>query len=279
MDIFDVTTETCNRDGICAAVCPSGLILMGEDRYPRPVAEADEVCIRCGHCVAACPTGSFSHRDMPLGQFAPVQDELQPTAGQCEHFLRNRRSIRVYKEKNVSKDEIEKLIQIARHAPSGHNSQCVEWLVLADKDELGKLAGVVADWMRWMIDNMPEFAASMHLARTVGRWDQGTDVILRNAPVLIVAHAEKDNRMAPAACTIALTYLELAATSLGLGCCWAGYFNAAATNFPPMMKALSLPGGHQSFGAMMVGYPKFKYHRLPVRKRPRIAWRLSEEKQ
>ena len=49
MDIFDVNMETCNRDGICAAVCPSVLIPMGKDGYPVPVAEADEVCIRCGH--------------------------------------------------------------------------------------------------------------------------------------------------------------------------------------------------------------------------------------
>jgi len=129
--------------------------------------------------------------------------------------------------------------------------------------------------MRWMIDNMPEFAAAMHLARTLGRWEEGIDVILRNAPILIVAHAEKENRLAPATCTIALTYLELAATSMGLGCCWAGYFNAAATSFPPMMEALSLPGGHQAFGSMMVGYPKFKYHRLPSRKPPQITWRFS----
>ena len=124
-----------------------------------------------------------------------------------------------------------------------------------------------------MIGNMPELAASMHMDKTLQRWEDGNDVILRDAPVLIVTHAEKDNRAAPSTCTIALTYLELAAISMGLGCCWAGYFNAAATTFPPMMEALSLPRGHQCFGAMMVGYPKFNYHRLPTRKPPSINWR------
>ena len=81
--------------------------------------------------------------------------------------------------------------------------------------------------------------------------------------------------LAASACTIALMYLELVATSLGLGCCWAGYFNAAANTFPPMLEALPLPSGHQSFGAMMVGYPKIKYHRVPVRKSPPILWRVS----
>jgi nitroreductase len=36
------------------------------------------------------------------------------------------------------------------------------------------------------------------------------------------------------ACAIALTYLELATYSLGLGACWAGYFSAAAAFYPPM---------------------------------------------
>jgi len=80
--------------------------------------------------------------------------------------------------------------------------------------------------------------------------------------------------MAKDSCTIALTYLELFATSMGLGCCWAGYFNAATVSFPPMKEALSLPDGHQCFGSMMAGYPEFGYHRLPLRKPPEIIWRL-----
>ena len=166
------------------------------------------------------------------------------------------------------------MIELARYAPTGHNSQSVEWLVLGNRDELKQLAGITVDWMRWMQDNMPEIALSFHLDRTISRWEDGEDVVLRNAPGLIVAHAAQDDRIAPTSGTIALTYLELAATSMGLGCCWAGYFNAAATTFPPMMEALPLPEGHQCLGAMMVGYPKFKYYRLPLRKQPRITWRL-----
>lgn len=93
---------------------------------------------------------------------------------------------------------------------------------------------------------------------------------------MIVAHAEKDNRMAPSTCTIALSYLELAATFLGLGTCWAGYFNAAANTFAPMMAALGLPEGHQCYGAMMVGYPHFAYHRLPTRHPAHIVWRMGQ---
>jgi len=275
VDLFTVNQQTCNKDGICAAVCPVGLIDFRKDSYPTPIADADEICIRCGHCVAVCPTGSFSHSEIPVDQCSPMQKDLRLTTEHCEFFLRSRRSIRVYKKKQVPQEDLNRLIEIARYAPSGQNSQCAEWLVIGNKDELLKLAGITVDWMRWMIGNMPEFALPMHMDKTVKRWEEGNDVILRNAPVVIVAHADKNNRLAPATCTITLTYLELAATGMGLGCCWAGYFNAAAITFPSMIEALRLPSGHQCFGSMMVGYPKFSYHRLPTRKPPRITWRLS----
>jgi nitroreductase len=124
-----------------------------------------------------------------------------------------------------------------------------------------------------MLKEQPEAAAMMHMQRVIKRWQAGSDGILRGAPHVIVAHGPKQDRTAPTACTIALTYLELMAPAMGLGACWAGFFNAAAMFFPPLQKALDLPQGHMSFGAMMVGYPKVRYQRLPLRKEPPITWR------
>lgn len=274
MDLFEVNQQSCNKDGICAAVCPAGLIDFQKGECPTPIAEAEEVCIRCGHCVAVCPTASLSHREMSMEKCPSIQKELHLSIAQCEQFLRARRSIRTYKEQSVPKNELLKLIDLARYAPTGHNTQSVEWLVLGSRDELKHLAGITVDWMRWMLDNMSEIALSLHLDRAIRRWEEGKDIILRDAPIVIVTHAAKDDLIARTSSTIALSYLELAATSMGLGCCWAGFFHAAATNFPPMMEALPLPEGHQSMGSMMVGYPRFSYHRLPLRKPPGITWRL-----
>ena len=274
MNLFEVNTQTCNQDGICAAICPMGIIEMPKTEYPTPASNAEDLCIRCGHCVAVCPTASLSHREMLMEKCPSIQKELLLSVEQCEQFLRARRSIRAYKEESVPKNELIKLVDLARYAPTGHNTQSVEWLILGNKDELKHLAGIAVDWMHWMLSNMSEVALSLHMDRAVRLWEEGKDIILRNAPVVIVAHAAKNDTMAPTASTIALSYLELAATSIGLGCCWAGYFHAAATTFPPMMKALSLPEEHQCMGTMMVGYPKFRYYRLPLRKPPEITWRL-----
>jgi nitroreductase/NAD-dependent dihydropyrimidine dehydrogenase PreA subunit len=273
MNLIEINKDTCNQDGICAEVCPIQIISFSKGQFPEPVSDADELCIRCGHCVAVCPTASLTHKDMPVENCPPVNPDMMLTAEQCEHFFRMRRSIRTYKDKTVDPDTISRLIDIAHYAPTGHNSQCVEWMVIDNRQELTRLGGVVIDWMGWMIENMPEVAASIHMDRAVARWEKGSDVIFRGAPALILAHADKYLRPAPAACTIALTYLELAAPTLGLGGCWAGYFMAAAATFPPMQQALGLAENHQCFGAMMIGYPRFSYKRLPLRNKPEITWR------
>lgn len=272
MALLTVDEKTCNRDGICAAVCPMGIIDFSKGALPSASRDAGELCIACGHCVAVCPTASLSHEKMAAQSCPPVQKDLQLSAEQCEHFLRSRRSIRAYRDKPVSRQALARLIAVAGHAPSGHNAQSPQWRVIDSGEQIKKLAGIVIDWMGWMIDNQPELAASLHMSRAIGRWEAGTDVILRGAPALVVAHAAKHERTAPAACTIALSYMELAALSMGLGTCWAGYFWAAATGFPPLIEALALPEGNQCFGALMVGYPRFNYQRLPLRNAPVISW-------
>jgi nitroreductase/NAD-dependent dihydropyrimidine dehydrogenase PreA subunit len=273
MTLFSVDQDKCKRDGFCVAECPIGIIEMKTpDAFPSPAASADELCVTCGHCVAICPHGALSHKAMRPEDCPPVRKDLVLGEEQTEHFLRFRRSIRNYKDKPVPRKTLARLIDMARYAPSGHNLQPVHWLVIETTEELRPLASLVVDWMKLMIVDHPEIAGPMHFDRVVASWERGQERILRGAPHLIVAHGVQLPRV-QTACIIALTYLELAATGLGLGACWAGYFNAAANFYPPLREALAIPEGHESFGAMMVGFPKYPYRRLPLRNEPVIRWR------
>ncbi len=273
MGLFVVDEEKCKRDGVCVSECPGKLIkLNDQDPVPVPIEGAEALCIDCGHCVAVCPHGAMTHRSMSPEQCPPIKREWLPGREEVEHFLRARRSIRAYKDRPVERAVIGKLIDIARFAPSGHNVQPVRWLVVFQSDHVRRLAGLIVDWIRYLVERGDPLAETLHMDRIITEWERGEDRVCRAAPNIIVAHAPQNERTAQAACTIALSYLELAAPSFGLGACWAGYFNMAANGWPPLQEALSLPEGHISYGAMMVGYPKYRYHRLPLRNDALISW-------
>lgn len=264
--------DKCNQCGLCVPECPVRIIRIREqDSVPSWVGGGSRLCINCGHCVAVCPPGAVGLETMKPEECTPVRKELLPTPEQAEHFLKSRRSVRVYQERPVEREKLAKLIDIASYAPSGHNGQPAQWLVVSDKKEVRRLAEMTADWLRWVIKEKPALAEMLQAKRVVSGWDSGRDVVAHDAPHLIMAHANKNASAGD--CQIALTYLELAAYSLGIGTCWAGYMQGAAAFYPPMIEALQLPQDHQSFGVMMVGYPAHKLSRIPLRNKPKIIWR------
>jgi len=205
--------------------------------------------------------------------FSPIRKEFALTTDQAEHFLRSRRSIRSYQDKVVEREKIAGLINIARYAPTGTNSQQVGWVVVNSRTEVKKMAAMVIDLFRHMIATKNPFAEKYRLADIVTAWESGIDIISRGAPSLVFVHAPKEYGLAQVDCANSLSYLDLAAPSFGLGACWAGFFMVATAYWPPLQQALGLPEGHAAFGAMMVGYPKYKYHLLPPRNEAQITWK------
>jgi nitroreductase len=232
---------------------------------PQHIPEAASLCIDCYHCVAACPHGALAIDAVKASSCQPLTDKATLSQKQAEQFLRARRSIRIYKKEEVNKEEIAALIRIACHAPAGHNHRELHWLVVHSPADVQRLAGMVVDWTRDMLAKEPSMAKMFHFERIIQAWEAGLDPVCRKAPHLLIVHASKHSPMAQSAATIALTYLELAAYAAGMGTCWAGYFNIAANAWEPLRNALPIRKGDTVCGAMMLGYPQYKYHRLPPR--------------
>ena len=274
MGQIHVDKGSCKRDGICAAVCPMGIIELKDDSpVPGLVAGLEQLCIKCGHCVAVCPHGALSLDGMKAKDCPPVRTELSLGSEQVARFLRSRRSIRTYRDEGIDREKLAKLIDMAHYAPTGTNSQQVQWLVINSREQLHSLAGMIIDMLRYLTREEHPLAKAYRLERSIAAWDAGIDTVLRGAPALVVAHAPKAYALAQVDSSIALTFLDLAAPTSGLGACWAGFFMMAAAQWPPLQQALALPDGHACFGALMIGYPKYDYHRLPLRKEAAITWR------
>lgn len=272
MSLIRVDLEKCEREGFCVDACPLGILSMDEKGVPQVARGLAQHCIACGHCVAACPHGALDNVRNPLSSQGtlpgyPVVDSTTALA-----FLRSRRSIRRYRSDRVPREEVAKALEAARYAPSGHNSQGISYLVVDDPSALRHITSLVVEWMRNLMASQPDVASRLHLPGIVRAYENGDDRILRSAPVLIAAFAPRDLTPAPAATNLALEYLELYATTLGLGTCWAGYTQVCAHQFAPLAEFLKVPGDCMVTGVMMLGYPKFGYYRLPERNPANITW-------
>jgi nitroreductase/NAD-dependent dihydropyrimidine dehydrogenase PreA subunit len=270
---FTVDPDKCKNDGLCAKACPARIIQMPtKKKPPAPVNDFEEHCLACGHCVTICPTGAFSLNWLSADECPAINMELTFSAEQAEQFLRTRRSIRNFKNKRVERNLLDKLLEIGCYAPSAKNNQPWHWTLVEDPAKVRLLAELVIDWMRSVKKKHPRIAKARGFERVVAAWDDGQERICRGAPHVIVVHTEKKYGFGAENCALALSYLELFAPVLGLGACWGGYFYSAANAYPPLFKALDLPRHHRAFGAMMVGYPKLKYQRMPLRYPPRVNW-------
>lgn len=274
MSLIAVDYDKCNQDGICVAECPAQVLRMdGDTHLPSPSEDFEEVCLRCGHCVAVCPTGAFGLEWLPAEDCPPIEPEMRLTPEQAEHFLRSRRSVRIFRDKPVERFKLEKLIEIGCIAPSAKNAQPWNWVVITNPAEVARLDGMIIDWMRHIIAASPDEAQRLRLPRIVGLWEQGLYKTLRNAPHLFIVHVDQTWPFGAEDTALALGYVELFATALRLGATWSGYFYRAYNSYPPLAAAVPIPEGRKVVGAMMVGYPQFKYYRLPRRNPPKVEWR------
>lgn len=268
-----VDHKKCRHDGICTTVCPMGIIEMQAATTPNLIAGQEDLCITCGHCVAICPHGALSLDKMAVEECPPLKAALKVDPEQLGQLFRSRRSIRAYSDKAVERDKLERLIELAHYAPTGSNSQQVQWLVINSREQLHALAAANIDMLRHLITVEHPLAKAYRLERFVAAWEAGKDPVLRGAPALVIAHAPKAYAIGQVDCTIALTFFDLAAPTMGLGVCWAGLFMMAAAQWPALQEMLALPEGNACCGALMVGYPKYDYHRLPTRKDAVVSWR------
>ena len=281
MAIVEINRDTCAKCGNCSAVCSWNLIVLREDNSPGFFPGADELCIHCGHCVAICPTGSVRHQDIPVEECTPITKEQEVSFTLTSNLIKNRRSIRIFKDKPVPRELIESVIDVARYAPTGDNFEEVRWLVIDNKEELNKLSMIAGDAFRLVSEGKGEPWPYIRYADTV--WAEFFKRLPKMAelgitgnpmddPVRIITYAESNNPIAAIDCVIALAYFDLAAKAAGLGCCWAGAFFLAAQSYDPLKVALGIPEGFKAYGALYVGYPKYTYHRIPVRKPARITY-------
>ncbi len=141
--------------------------------------------------------------------------------------IESRRSIRKYLTKEVEQDKIDKIIESARIAPSAANRQ--EWKFVVVKDQLIR-------------DKLVDACMGQKF--------------VAQAPVLIAACSTESEKIMPCGqyaysvdLSIALSFMILEATELGLGTCWLGAFKE-----DDVKSILNIPEEVRLVGLTTLGY-------------------------
>lgn len=108
-------------------------------------------------------------------------------------IMLKRRSIRKYTDENISDDKIEKIIEAGLLAPTSRNRKPCEFVVIKNKEVLEELSHTK--------DSGSKMLANANVAIAVFADSTKADTWIEDA-------------------SIALTYMDLMAVSLGIGTCW-----------------------------------------------------------
>lgn len=287
-----IDADVCKQCGSCAMTCPVA-ILEQKERRTIPVIDADlGRCQSCGHCVAICPQGALSHSHFPEGTVTPIRSDYVPTYDHVLELIRGRRSKRTFKEKPVSRDVIDKVLDVARFGPSGHNEQSTEFIVVQDKEIIQELTVLTAKGLtrmampfRYTIGRMiMRLMMGQRGAKYVGElapelegivdlYNNGTDLILREPPVLILFCADSvGGTFAGTNANIAVQNAALAAETLGLGCYYPGFLVYVSESNDKIGELVGLPETHKIYGALAMGYPRLKFKKWPERNPAKVTW-------
>jgi len=268
-----VNKDLCNKCNVCSKVCVMGIIKSSTDvGYPRMAKANEDNCMKCGHCEAFCSQQALVLDLRPEEKLSYSNKDSQIKPENLSLYIKQRRSIRHFSAKPVSKELINKVLDTVNYAPTGGNSQTVKWLVIHDKNEVKRIASLTVDWMR-SIQDTPH-PMSNYVPGIIAAWDKGIDVITRNAPHLLFAHLPHSDFIDDRTdAIIALSYFDLAAPAFGLGTCWGGFIRMAYDSYQPLRDALALPDKRKIGYAIMFGYPLYKPAAIPRRNTIDITWR------
>ena len=149
---------------------------------------------------------------------------------ELEQVLLKRRSIRKFKDDEITNEEIEKILYFAMTAPSACNKQPWEFYVIKNKETLAKIK-----------------KASMF-----SRYDAPLAIVVsgnlkRALPLNLAEYWIQD-------CSAAISYMLLEITNLGLGAVWCG-LHPQKTPVKRVTELLELDKHLVPLGLILIGHP------------------------
>lgn len=167
--------------------------------------------------------------------------------------IKSRRSIRKFKDGQITTEELDVLLEAAIWAPSGTNNQSWLFTAIQNRKRLDELNAIVR---QSLLDWEPDDAYPAKISAKARAKSDSFNFSYK-APTLIIASNVSGYQNAMADCSAALQNIMLAAHSLGLGSCWINQLRWLNDDGPvrEYLAGLGLPREHVICGSVAVGYP------------------------
>ena len=287
-----INVESCDKCSLCIAVCPykifekdkAGQIVLSPDRI--------DLCVRCGHCMAICKTKSVIVEGLSYKKNFYERRESNIGSDDFLNFLADRRSIRNFKDKAVPKEILRKIIDATSFAPYGVSPKNVVITVVQNKEIIEKALSLMSkfydDLVKWLknpisrymikrrVDQQTFNTITHHLfpAAEKGhyRTTSGNNTITRNAPAIMIFHANRGAEEHTNDAMICVTYAMLAAHSFGLGTTIIGLIPPAINKVKELRNLFQIPEENEAVISLILGYPRYKYKRSIKREARDINW-------
>ena len=291
MDDFLITgidQAKCQICGECLKECPQRLFSLGSQKK-LAFEDPTRRCIACGHCLAVCPYDAILYQ----ASERPLREKIVEEPGHIINyetllpFLRARRSIRRFKAKPVAREDLLKIIDAMRYAPTASNRQKLHFSIVG-----GEMIDVFASYVARLFKLLYWALKIFRLIVPFGRkrrhgilanstFDSlkhffrmkaaGEDPIFWHAPALIVVASPPYFHQAGLDAGIALAQGMLAAQSLGLGTCLIGFAHETLFLSRKLRRILQIPQKFRPQGVIALGYSMVRFRAAPPRKKPSLT--------
>lgn len=164
-----------------------------------------------------------------------------------------RRSIRTYKQEQILDTELEMIIETAKYAPSGGNSQSWHFTIVQNTEKLEQLNTCVrAAFKELIVDE------TTYRSKRAGKQAAESNKynFYYHAPTLIIVSNDREYSNAMADSSVALENILLASHSLHMGSCWINQLTWFGDE-PALREVLTtfgIPNHYKVYGAAAVGY-------------------------
>jgi nitroreductase len=167
--------------------------------------------------------------------------------------LLSRRSIRTYTKEQILDTELEAIIEAAKYAPSGGNSQSWHFTVVQNEEKLNQLNSLVRQSFKDLIVDDRTYRSKIAGKKAA---ENSKYNFYYHAPTLIIVSNDREYSNAMADSSVALQNIFLAAHSLQIGSCWINQLTWFGDE-PAMrevLTSLGIPENYKVCGAAALGY-------------------------